>query len=53
MASTRPSIVWLAAEREHLQDRARSLGEVLLREQVDPEGMIPVAQRLLGHRPCA
>ena len=40
--------VWLANEREHLQDRARAVGEGLLRQQVDPESMIPVAQRLLG-----
>ena len=40
--------IWLAAEREHLQDRARAVGEGLLRQQVDPESMIPVAQRLLG-----
>jgi DNA-binding SARP family transcriptional activator len=40
--------VWLAAEREHLQDRARAIGEGLLRQQVDPEAMIPVAQRLLS-----
>jgi DNA-binding SARP family transcriptional activator/Tfp pilus assembly protein PilF len=40
--------VWLAAEREHLQDRARAVGEGLLRQQVDPEAMIPIAQRLLG-----
>ncbi len=39
--------VWLAAEREHLQDRARAIGEGLLRQQVDPEAMIPIAQRLL------
>ncbi len=40
--------IWLAAEREQLQDRARAVGEGLLRQQVDPEGIIPVAQRLLG-----
>jgi DNA-binding SARP family transcriptional activator len=40
--------IWLAAEREHLQDRARAVGEGLLRQQVDPEAMIPVAQRLLN-----
>lgn len=40
--------IWLAAEREQLQDRARAVGEGLLRQQVEPEAMIPVAQRLLG-----
>jgi len=40
--------VWLAAERERLRDRARNIAEALLREQVDPEAAIPVAQQLLG-----
>lgn len=39
--------LWLAAQREHLQDRARTIGEDLLRQQVDPEAMILAAQRLL------
>ncbi len=38
---------WLAAERERLRDRARSVAESLLREQIDPEAAIPAAQRLL------
>ena len=39
---------WLAAERERLRDKARSVAEALLREQVEPEAAIPVAQRLLS-----
>jgi DNA-binding SARP family transcriptional activator/TolB-like protein len=39
---------WLAAERERLRDRARTVAESLLREQVEPEATIPVAQRLLS-----
>jgi DNA-binding SARP family transcriptional activator/TolB-like protein len=38
---------WLAAERERLRDRARTVAEALLREQVEPEAAIPAAQRLL------
>ena len=38
---------WLAAERERLRDHGRNLAEQLLREQVEPEGAIPAAQRLL------
>ncbi len=38
---------WLTTERERLRDRARSVAEALLREQVDPEAAIPAAQRLL------
>jgi DNA-binding SARP family transcriptional activator len=38
---------WLAAERERLRDRGRTVAEALLREQVDPEAAIPAAQRLL------
>ena len=39
---------WLQAERERLRDRARNVAEALLREQVAPEGAIPVAERLLA-----
>ena len=39
---------WLAAERERLRDRARSLAEVLLREQGDADGSIASAQQLLN-----
>ena len=39
---------WLAAERERLRDRARSLAESLLREQVEPDNAIPAAQQLLS-----
>jgi DNA-binding SARP family transcriptional activator/TolB-like protein len=38
---------WLTAERERLRDRARSVAEALLREQLEPETAIPAAQRLL------
>jgi TolB-like protein len=38
---------WLAAERERLRDRARTVAEALLREQVEPEAAILAAQRLL------
>ena len=38
---------WLTTERERLRDRARSIAEALLREQVEPEAAIPAAQRLL------
>ncbi len=38
---------WLTAERERLRDRARTVAESLLREQLDPETVIPAAQRLL------
>ncbi|MDE2515190.1 MAG: hypothetical protein KGL12_04095, partial [Rhodospirillales bacterium] len=38
---------WLTTERERLRDRARTVAESLLREQVEPEAAIPVAQRLL------
>jgi DNA-binding SARP family transcriptional activator len=40
--------VWLATERERLRDRARTIGEAVLREQVDPEAVIPIAQQLLS-----
>jgi DNA-binding SARP family transcriptional activator len=40
--------IWLAAERERLQDRARTVAEALLRRQVEPETTITVAQQLLG-----
>ncbi len=39
---------WLTTERERLRDRARTVAEALLREQVDPEATIPAAQRLLS-----
>jgi DNA-binding SARP family transcriptional activator/TolB-like protein len=39
---------WLSAERERLRDRARTVAEALLREQVEPETAIPAAQRLLS-----
>ena len=38
---------WLTTERERLRDRARSIAEALLREQVELEAAIPAAQRLL------
>ena len=38
---------WLASERERLRDRARQLAENLLREQTEPEAVIPAAQQLL------
>lgn len=39
--------IWLKAERERVRDRARAAAELLLREQVEPEATISVAQRLL------
>jgi DNA-binding SARP family transcriptional activator len=39
---------WLASERERLRDRARTLAEMLLREQSEPEAVIPAAQQLLA-----
>jgi DNA-binding SARP family transcriptional activator/TolB-like protein len=39
---------WLTTERERLRDRARTVAEALLREQVAPETAIPAAQRLLS-----
>ena len=39
---------WLAAERERLRDRARVLAEALLRDQNEPETVIPAAQQLLA-----
>src|SRR5277367_420439 len=39
---------WLTTERERLRDRARTVAEALLREQVEPETAIPAAQRLLA-----
>jgi DNA-binding SARP family transcriptional activator/TolB-like protein len=38
---------WLTTERERLRDRARTIAESLLREQLEPEAAIPAAQRLL------
>ena len=40
--------IWLHGERERLRDRARSVAEALLNEQVAPETLIPVAQQLLA-----
>ena len=40
--------VWLHGERERLRDRARTVAEALLNEQVAPESLIPVAQQLLA-----
>ncbi|MBC7800059.1 MAG: hypothetical protein H7Z10_05520, partial [Gemmatimonadaceae bacterium] len=39
---------WLQSERERLRDRARSVAESLLVEQVSPEALITVAQQLLS-----
>jgi len=39
---------WLQTERERLRDRARSVAESLLHEQVSPEALIAVAQQLLS-----
>ncbi|HSU06718.1 MAG TPA: BTAD domain-containing putative transcriptional regulator, partial [Acetobacteraceae bacterium] len=39
--------LWLTTERERLRDRGRTLGELLLRAQSEPELAIPAAQRLL------
>jgi DNA-binding SARP family transcriptional activator/TolB-like protein len=39
--------MWLTAERERLRDRARSVAEALLREQIEPTTAIAAAQRLL------
>ena len=45
---TDPSFdAWLTTERERLRDRARTVAEALLHEQVDPEAAILAAQRLL------
>jgi len=38
---------WLNGERERLRDRARNVAEALLREQTEPETVIPAANRLL------
>ena len=38
---------WLNGERERLSDRARTLAELLLRDQTEPETMIASAQQLL------
>ncbi len=38
---------WLAGERERLSDRARTLAELMLRDQTEPETMIASAQQLL------
>ncbi len=40
--------VWLHGERERLRDRARSVAEALLNEQVAPDALISVAQQLLA-----
>lgn len=39
---------WLHTERERLRDRARTVAESLLQEQVSPEALIAVAQQLLS-----
>ncbi|HTW29589.1 MAG TPA: BTAD domain-containing putative transcriptional regulator [Acetobacteraceae bacterium] len=39
---------WLAVERERLRDRARTVAEMLLREQLEPEAAITAAQQLLA-----
>ncbi|MBV8400151.1 MAG: hypothetical protein JOZ17_15640, partial [Acetobacteraceae bacterium] len=39
---------WLTTERERVRDRARSLAEALLKEQIEPESTIPAAQQLLS-----
>ncbi|HEY6434801.1 MAG TPA: BTAD domain-containing putative transcriptional regulator [Acetobacteraceae bacterium] len=39
--------LWLTTERERLRDRGRTLGELLLRAQSEPELAITAAQRLL------
>jgi len=38
---------WLNAERERLRDRARGIAEAMLRENLEPDGVIAAAQRLL------
>ncbi len=38
---------WLLGERERLRDKARSLAETLLRDQVEPDSVITAAQQLL------
>ena len=40
--------IWLQTERERLRDRARSVAESLLQDQVSPEALIAVAQQLLS-----
>jgi DNA-binding SARP family transcriptional activator/TolB-like protein len=39
---------WLAAERERLRDRARTIAEATLKEDLEPEAVIAAAMRLLG-----
>ena len=46
---------WLAAERERVRDKARSVAEALLRTQVEPEAAIPVPKGFVdrpGARGC-
>jgi DNA-binding SARP family transcriptional activator/TolB-like protein len=38
---------WLITERERLRDRARFIGEAMLRENLEPDAAIAAAQRLL------
>jgi DNA-binding SARP family transcriptional activator/TolB-like protein len=38
---------WLNTERERLRDRARSIAETMLREELEPDAAIAAAQRLL------
>ena len=40
--------VWLASERERVQDRARAVAESMLRAVAEPDAVIPAAQRLIG-----
>ena len=46
-------VVWLTTERERLRDRARTVAEALLREQVEPEAAIPAAAAPAADRSCA
>jgi|HubBroStandDraft_1064217.scaffolds.fasta_scaffold19254_2 DNA-binding SARP family transcriptional activator len=38
---------WLTGKRQNLRDRARSVAEAALRNQFEPDAMIPAAKRLL------
>jgi DNA-binding SARP family transcriptional activator/TolB-like protein len=39
---------WLTVERDRLRDKARGLGETLLRDQREPEGIVAAARQLLA-----
>jgi DNA-binding SARP family transcriptional activator/TolB-like protein len=39
--------VWLTTERERLRDRARSIAESILKDELEPDAAIAAAQRLL------